>query len=107
MLFSRRHVACLLLQTLELDPGNTVSMAKTARLEPVVAERREKMKDEMIGAAACFATCKPECIPGPIVRLVACCWLPSAAGHAEDRVCDCAAMVCWQCATLHNCDEEN
>jgi hypothetical protein len=57
-LFSR-HVACLLLQTLELDPGNTVSVAKVARLEPVVAERREKMKDEMIGAAACFATCKP------------------------------------------------
>lgn len=40
------------LQTLELDPGNTVAVAKTARLEPVVAERREKMKDEMIGAAA-------------------------------------------------------
>ena len=38
------------LQTLELDPGNTVSVAKVARLEPVVAERREKMKDEMIGA---------------------------------------------------------
>lgn len=27
-----------------------MSVAKTARLEPVVAERREKMKDEMIGA---------------------------------------------------------
>lgn len=41
-----------LLQTLELDPGNTVSVAKVARLEPVVAERREKMKDEMIGAVS-------------------------------------------------------
>lgn len=44
----------LAMQTLELDPGNTVAVAKTGRLEPVVAERREKMKDEMIGEpAAC------------------------------------------------------
>ena len=37
------------MQTLELDPGNTVAIAKTKRLEPIVTERREKMKDEMMG----------------------------------------------------------
>jgi tetratricopeptide (TPR) repeat protein len=33
----------------ELDPGCAAAAAAVARLEPVVAERREKMKDEMMG----------------------------------------------------------
>lgn len=37
-------------QVVELDPGNAAAVAKAAKLEPVVLERREKMKEEMIGA---------------------------------------------------------
>lgn len=34
----------------ELDPDNRDAKAKAAKLVPVVQERREKMKEEMIGA---------------------------------------------------------
>jgi len=40
----------LCVQVLELDPGNAAMSGKVRRLEPIVAERREKMKDEMMGA---------------------------------------------------------
>jgi len=36
-------------KVLELDPGNAAAAAKEAKLQPVVEERREKMKEEMIG----------------------------------------------------------
>ena len=35
---------------MELDAGNGAAAAKAAKLEPVVTQRREKMKEEMIGA---------------------------------------------------------
>jgi hypothetical protein len=37
------------LQLLSLDGSNTSSKAAARRLKPIVEERREKMKDEMIG----------------------------------------------------------
>lgn len=36
-------------KAIEVDPGNTIALAMAARLEPVVNERREKMKEEMMG----------------------------------------------------------
>ncbi|KAH7437827.1 hypothetical protein KP509_05G091000 [Ceratopteris richardii] len=36
-------------KVLELDPGNKQCRANALRLEPIVAERREKLKEEMIG----------------------------------------------------------
>ena len=47
------------LQVVELDPGNTAMAAKVRRLEPIVADRREKMKEEMMGA--CCARCDNSC----------------------------------------------
>ena len=44
-------------QVLELEPGNRHAAAQAAKLEPVVLEQREKMKDEMIGA---LIICAPE-----------------------------------------------
>ena len=37
-------------QVLELDPGDAAMQKTVKRLEPIVEERREKMKDEMMGA---------------------------------------------------------
>jgi hypothetical protein len=36
-------------QVLELDPSNRPAAAAAARLQPIVAERQEKLKDEMLG----------------------------------------------------------
>ncbi|MCO5589444.1 hypothetical protein L7F22_043411 [Adiantum nelumboides] len=36
-------------KVLELDPRNQQARANARRLEPIVAERREKLKEEMIG----------------------------------------------------------
>lgn len=36
-------------QVLELEPGNSAASKTVQRLEPVVAERREKLKEEMMG----------------------------------------------------------
>lgn len=33
----------------QVDPGNPLATKAVARLEPVVNERREKLKDEMLG----------------------------------------------------------
>ena len=38
----------------QLDPGNGSARAAVHRLKPVVRERQEKMKDEMIGARVCY-----------------------------------------------------
>jgi hypothetical protein len=35
---------------LELEPGNSAAGQVAKRLTPVVVERREKLKDEMMGA---------------------------------------------------------
>jgi hypothetical protein len=32
-----------------LNPGNQQAIASSRRLEPIVAERREKLKEEMLG----------------------------------------------------------
>ena len=40
----------LSLQVLELEPGNPVADRAVQRLTPVVEERREKLKEEMMGA---------------------------------------------------------
>lgn len=39
-------------QALELEPGNGAAAAAVKRLTPVVEERREKLKQEMMGARA-------------------------------------------------------
>ena len=39
-------------QILELDPGNSLASSTVQRLTSVVDERREKMKEEMLGEAA-------------------------------------------------------
>lgn len=57
-------------QVLELDPGNAAAAAKEAKLQPVVEERREKMKEEMIGAQ--LATPKPPPFPRARVRACVC-----------------------------------
>lgn len=36
-------------QVLELESNNQTAAAAVKRLEPIVAERREKLKEEMIG----------------------------------------------------------
>lgn len=36
-------------KALELDPSNKVARASIIRLEPIVAKKREELKDEMIG----------------------------------------------------------
>lgn len=38
------------MQVLELNPEDPIAKKSIARLQPIVAERQEKMKDEMIGA---------------------------------------------------------
>lgn len=37
-------------QVLELEPGNSIADKAVKRLLPVVEERREKLKEEMVGA---------------------------------------------------------
>ena len=39
----------LLAQVLELDPENAWAVRTVQRLEPIVLERQEKMKEEMVG----------------------------------------------------------
>ena len=39
-------------QVEELDPGNSLAASTVQRLTPIVNERREKMKEEMLGEAA-------------------------------------------------------
>ncbi len=36
-------------QVLELDPGNAIAQKSVQRLTPIVEERREKLKEEMMG----------------------------------------------------------
>lgn len=44
-------------QVLELEPGNAVADGMVKRLTPVVNERREKLKDEMMGARSKHLLC--------------------------------------------------
>ena len=39
----------LIIQVVELDSTNVVAVATVKRLEPIVEEQREKMKEEMMG----------------------------------------------------------
>lgn len=39
----------LLVQVVELDPGNALATKTVQRLTPIVEEKREKMKEEMLG----------------------------------------------------------
>lgn len=39
----------VVMQAQELNPGDVVATKSIARLQPIVAERQEKMKDEMLG----------------------------------------------------------
>lgn len=43
---------------LELDPGNHQSRRTIVRLEPLAIEKREKMKEEMLGKLFSSLTCK-------------------------------------------------
>ncbi len=49
------------MQVLELNPEDPIAKKSIARLQPIVAERQEKMKDEMLGAVrsriAAFHVC--------------------------------------------------
>lgn len=47
----------LAMQVLELDPGNAAAASAVKRLTPTVMERREKLKEEMLGGRP--ATCNP------------------------------------------------
>lgn len=40
-------------QAMEIDPDNKVALSVIRRLEPIVQERREKMKEEMLGEHYC------------------------------------------------------
>ena len=42
-------------QALELEPGNVLATKIVQRLEPTVLERREKLKEEMLGEP-CYPT---------------------------------------------------
>ena len=42
------------MQIKELDPGNASAGKAVQRLTPIVNERREKMKDEMLGECYSF-----------------------------------------------------
>lgn len=41
-------------KVLELDPANDQARKNIRRLEPIAAEKREKMKEEMIGKHGAF-----------------------------------------------------
>jgi hypothetical protein len=45
------------MQVLELDPGNAAATSAVKRLTPPVTERREKLKEEMLGGRP--ASCNP------------------------------------------------
>lgn len=59
------------LQVIELNPEDSIAKKTVARLQPIVAERQEKMKDEMLGknllvtaihtGAACFCNARDAC----------------------------------------------
>ena len=48
-------------QVVELDPSNAAMAAKVRRLEPIVAARREKMKEEMMGACCINVVVRMQC----------------------------------------------
>ena len=58
----------LCIQIKELDPGNASAGKTVQRLTPIVNERREKMKDEMLGKHCSFClrlVCAEHCcVPG-------------------------------------------
>ena len=61
-------IACM--QIKELDPGNASAGKAVQRLTPIVNERREKMKDEMLGefdlcrlSSVCAEHCWVSAIP--------------------------------------------
>lgn len=78
-------------QVLELDTGNAVAAAKAAKLQPIVEQRREKMKDEMIGESS------PE--PPPL----SCPGREGGLGHATVRLPSGAAVrhCCLVCSEMH------
>ena len=53
------------MQISELNPEDPIAKKSIARLQPIVAERQEKMKDEMLGAVlsciAGFHVCNVTC----------------------------------------------
>ena len=52
------------MQIKELDPGNVSAGTAVQRLTPIVNERREKMKDEMLGEHCSFhlrSACAEHC----------------------------------------------
>ena len=67
----------------ELDPDNPLANNTVQRLTPVVEERREKMKDEMLGEALQRRLLLYPLFAQQRVTLVshACCW---AAGKLKD-----------------------
>lgn len=42
------------MQALELNPEDPIAKKSIAQLQPMVAERQEKMKDEMLGAVLSY-----------------------------------------------------
>ena len=50
------------MQILELNPDDTVAKKSLARLQPIVRERQEKMKDEMLGTSALARTAHLVCL---------------------------------------------
>jgi hypothetical protein len=70
-LFSHKHASLLVLiavnlllftdmkKVIELDPSNQQATRSLLRLEPLAAEKREKMKEEMIGKMLPFFSSIP------------------------------------------------
>lgn len=54
--FRSPEMCIIFVQLVELDPKNASSQAAVRRLKPIVEERREKMKNEMIGPHFHFHT---------------------------------------------------
>lgn len=63
-------------KALELDPSNKAARASIIRLEPIVAKKREELKDEMIGKMDCQFKSELLCLSPvgffPLMKLLSC-----------------------------------
>ncbi len=85
-----KSVVLVTLQVKELDPGNVLAAKTVQRLTPIVEERREKMKDEMMG--------EPDHVGQAIVS-----GMPIRDIEGRRPVCDiCKRMRSRQCWRVHN-----
>lgn len=48
---TRGYICPAAVQLVSLDPSNKAAAASAAKIRPIVEERREKLKEEMMGAS--------------------------------------------------------